>query len=97
MAIGLSGLATLLFGTTFPQFDPQVNQSNTDKFKTNATSFFIANEDRPAVDDNKYSSKQWRAPPKDSTRITREQAVRMLFYVKDTRILQQILDHNISS
>ncbi|CAO3668667.1 unnamed protein product [Rhizopus microsporus] len=33
MEIGLSGLATLLFNATFPQFDPQVSQSNTDEFK----------------------------------------------------------------
>ena len=33
MAIGLFGLATLLFNATFPQFDPQVSQSNTDEFK----------------------------------------------------------------
>ncbi|PHZ07461.1 uncharacterized protein RHIMIDRAFT_242668 [Rhizopus microsporus ATCC 52813] len=57
MATGLSGLATLLFDTTFPQFDPKVSQSNTDKFKTNAASFFTANEDWPAVDDKKPVAK----------------------------------------
>ncbi|CEG79069.1 hypothetical protein RMATCC62417_13582 [Rhizopus microsporus] len=55
MAIGLSGLATLLFGENFPQFDPIVSQSNTDKFKANATSFFSANEDRPVVNDSNAS------------------------------------------
>ncbi|RCH88096.1 hypothetical protein CU097_004618 [Rhizopus azygosporus] len=52
MVIGLSGLATFLFYATFPQFDPQVSQSNTNKFKTNAAFFFTANEDWPAVDDS---------------------------------------------
>ncbi|ORE03693.1 hypothetical protein BCV72DRAFT_27490 [Rhizopus microsporus var. microsporus] len=45
MAISLSGLVTLLFDAIFPQFDPQVSQSNTDKFKMIAASFFSANED----------------------------------------------------
>ncbi|RCH89595.1 hypothetical protein CU097_009212 [Rhizopus azygosporus] len=51
MIIGLSSLTTLLFDATFPQLDSQVSQSNTNKFKTNAASFFTANEDWPAVDD----------------------------------------------
>ncbi|ORE19488.1 hypothetical protein BCV71DRAFT_262880 [Rhizopus microsporus] len=55
MAIGLSGLATLLFDATFPQFDPQASQSNTDKFRTNAASFFTPNEDWPAVDGSNTS------------------------------------------
>ncbi|KAL4213693.1 hypothetical protein AB4K20DRAFT_1975175 [Rhizopus microsporus] len=40
MEIGLSGLATLLFDATFPQFDPQASQSNTDKFQ-NECRFFL--------------------------------------------------------
>ncbi|ORE08787.1 hypothetical protein BCV72DRAFT_322859 [Rhizopus microsporus var. microsporus] len=55
MEIGLSGLASLLFDAIFPQIDPQASQPNTDKFKTNAASFFTANEDRPAVDDSNIS------------------------------------------
>ncbi|ORE10289.1 hypothetical protein BCV72DRAFT_315254 [Rhizopus microsporus var. microsporus] len=55
MTIGLSGLATLLFSATFPQFDPEVSQSNTDKFKVNATSFFNANEGMHAIDDSNTS------------------------------------------
>ncbi|PHZ14285.1 uncharacterized protein RHIMIDRAFT_236266 [Rhizopus microsporus ATCC 52813] len=52
IAIGLSGLASLLFDAAFPQFDPKASQSNSNKFKTNATSFFSANEYWPTVDDS---------------------------------------------
>ena len=55
MVIGLSDLTTFLFGATLPPFDPKVSQSNTNKFKTNAASFFTANEDRPAVDNSNPS------------------------------------------
>ena len=39
MAIGLSGLATLLFGTTFPQFDPKRSPSKTAEFEHRAATF----------------------------------------------------------
>ena len=39
MAIGLSGLATLLFGATFPQFDPKRSSSKTAEFEHLAATF----------------------------------------------------------
>jgi hypothetical protein len=39
MAIGLFGLATLLFGTTFPQFDPKHSPSKTAEFEHLAATF----------------------------------------------------------
>ncbi|KAL4210898.1 hypothetical protein AB4K20DRAFT_1968871 [Rhizopus microsporus] len=39
MAIGLSGLATLLFGATFPQFDPKRSPSKTAEFEHFAATF----------------------------------------------------------
>ena len=39
MAIGLSGLATLLFGATFPQFDPKRSPSKTVEFEHLAATF----------------------------------------------------------
>ncbi|KAG1457883.1 hypothetical protein G6F57_014806 [Rhizopus arrhizus] len=39
MAIGLSGIATLLFGTTFPQFDPKRSPSKTAEFEHRAATF----------------------------------------------------------
>lgn len=39
MAIGLSGLATLLSGATFPQFDPKCSPSKTEEFEHLAATF----------------------------------------------------------
>ena len=47
MAIGLSGLATLLFGATFPQFDPKRSPSKTAEFEHFAATFWKRNVDRP--------------------------------------------------
>lgn len=50
LAIGLTGLASLLLGTPFPAFDPNISQFNTD-FPNLARAFLNRNASGPAIDD----------------------------------------------
>ena len=49
VAIGLSGMATLLFGTTFPQFNRNISPSQTDQFSQLAAAFCIGNTVKPII------------------------------------------------
>ncbi|KAI7893824.1 uncharacterized protein EV154DRAFT_460263 [Mucor mucedo] len=51
LAIGLTGLANLLFKTTFPAFNPNISQFNTD-FNHSARAFLNRNVSGHAIDDS---------------------------------------------
>ncbi|KAI9270037.1 hypothetical protein EDC94DRAFT_335707 [Helicostylum pulchrum] len=50
-AIGLSGLAMLTFGATFPTFAPNTSHFKTEFFNQKAVAFLNRNAKRPTVDD----------------------------------------------
>ncbi|RCH84156.1 hypothetical protein CU097_007995 [Rhizopus azygosporus] len=58
VAIGLSGMATLLLGTTFPQFNRNISPSQTDQFNRLAAAFCTGNAVKPitAVVDEQLAS-----------------------------------------
>ncbi|ORE05762.1 hypothetical protein BCV72DRAFT_242551 [Rhizopus microsporus var. microsporus] len=47
VAIGLSGMATLLLGKTFPQFNRNISPSQTDQFNQLAAAFCTGNAVKP--------------------------------------------------
>ncbi|CEG77272.1 hypothetical protein RMATCC62417_12056 [Rhizopus microsporus] len=47
VAVGLSGMATLLLGTTFPQFNRNISSSQTDQFNQLAAAFCTGNAVEP--------------------------------------------------
>ena len=52
VAIGLSGMATLLLGTTFPQFNRNISPSQTDQFNQLAAAFCTGNAVKPIIAGN---------------------------------------------
>ncbi|KAG2231944.1 hypothetical protein INT48_005659 [Thamnidium elegans] len=50
LAIGLSGLAMLLFGVTFPVFSSKTSQSNTEQFNNKAVAFLKRSATQPTAD-----------------------------------------------
>ncbi|CEJ02967.1 hypothetical protein RMCBS344292_16959 [Rhizopus microsporus] len=52
VAIGLSGMATLLLGTTFPQFNRNISSSQTEQFNQLAADFCTGNAVKPITADN---------------------------------------------
>ncbi|KAI9251157.1 hypothetical protein EDC94DRAFT_526688, partial [Helicostylum pulchrum] len=51
LAIGISGLTSLIFGLPLPPFNPKkISHSNTDQINNAVTSFFKRNNDRRIID-----------------------------------------------
>ncbi|GAA5798614.1 hypothetical protein HPULCUR_004019 [Helicostylum pulchrum] len=48
LAIGLSGAASLILDIAFPSFDPNTNQSKTERFRNTAIAFLKRNAFRLA-------------------------------------------------